>query len=423
MNENISGIFSFLDKSKTPYHGVAEVRKMLEADGFQYLSEAERWSLAPGGKYFVIRGGSSIIAFKNQGFGFMIAASHSDSPTFRVKGEIKSSGSLKLDVEKYGGTLFYTWLDKPLTVAGRAVVREAGALSVRLCDLSPASVVIPSLAIHMNRDVNEGLKLNPAVDMRPLASLNEDIKILELIASSLGVKCEDVVSFDLFLSPMQNAAICGLENEFVLSPRIDNLGCVYTTTKAFLEPSPANSTSVLAIFNNEETGSETKQGAASTFLYDVLRRISADESEYCMRVACGMMLSADNAHAIHPNHPELSDGENAPRLAGGVVIKYNANQRYATDAVSDGVFREICREAGVPVQSFYTRADKPCGSTLGSISNTVVPISTVDIGMPQLAMHSSAELMALKDADYMYSAIKAFFSKAIKVNDGKITIV
>ena len=421
MKKITEGFLSFLNSSKTPYHAVGEVKKMLLSEGFAELYEGEGWSLAEGGKYFVIRGGSSIVAFRNRGFGFMIASSHSDSPTFRVKGSKSECGVMKLDVEKYGGTLHYTWLDRPLSAAGRAVVREGGTLAVKCCDLG-GSFVIPSLAIHMNREANDGAKFNPAVDLLPVASLNSTLSLTSVLAKALGVNDEDVISFDLYLYATQEAALTGLENEFIISPRIDNLGCVYTSTKAFCDAEDSDMTPVLAIFNNEETGSETKQGAASTLLYDTLRRISADEGEYCMRVAKGMMASADNAHAQHPNHPELSDKENAPKMAGGVVIKYNANQRYATDAVSDAVFREVCKKAGVPTQSFYSRADKPCGSTLGSISTTVVPISTVDIGMPQLAMHSSVELMAEADAEYMYEAIKSFYSSSLEIRGDKITV-
>ena len=416
-------LFKFLESSKTAYHTVNESAKELEAQGFVRLYESERWNLSDGGKYYVIRGGSSIIAFVNNGGSFMIAASHSDSPAFKVKGDMTSGAYVKLDTERYGGMINYTWLDRPLTVAGRLMVKCDGGVETKLCDIGGKIVVIPSLAIHMNRTVNESCKLNPAKDMLPLASITGDSgEIFNLAAKSAGVDVKDVVTYDLFLVSAESPMSVGLKDEMVLSPRLDDIACVYSSLDGFLSASKSGSTPVFAVFDNEEVGSGTKQGAASTFLYDTLRRISGSEDEYLVRIASSFMISADNAHAIHPNYPEMADRNNAPVLGGGVVVKYNASQRYATDAVSDSIFRQICADAGVKVQSYYNRADLPGGSTLGSISDTQVSVPTVDIGIPQLAMHSANECMALSDSYGMKNVFAEFFTRSLKNSGNKITI-
>lgn len=413
--------FEFLRESKTAYHTVANICSLLDGEGYERLSEANRWQLRSGGKYYVVRNGSSVIAFRNNGGAFMIAASHSDFPSFRVKGEISGGAYIKLDVEKYGGLINYTWLDRPLSVAGRVAVRAGGEISLRLADIGDKRVVIPSLAIHMNRTVNESLKLNPASDLLPLASVGTDSgELMRLIAKSAGCEVSDIVSYDLYLYNADLPTSVGLCDELVLSPRLDDLGCVFSSTRAFLDASDTSVTPVLAVFDNEEVGSDTKQGAASTFLYDTITRICGSREEYLMRLASSFMISADNAHAIHPNHPELADKANAPTLGGGIVVKYNANQKYATDALSDALFRSVCDKAGVAVQSYYNRADLAGGSTLGSISDTKVSVPTVDIGIPQLAMHSATESCALSDVLDMVRAITVFYSGGIRISDGKI---
>lgn len=417
-------LIDFMNYSKTAYHAVSKIALKLEREGFTRLYESESWELKRGGKYYVVRAGSSIIAFVNNGGGFMIGAAHSDSPSFRVKEDSLLGAYVKLDTERYGGMINYTWLDRPLTVAGRVTVRCDGGVESRLADIGGRIVVIPSLAIHMNRGVNESLKLNPAKELLPLASLSgEKGGILEYAAKSAGVRVEDVVSHELYLVSAEKPTVFGLEDEMLLSPRLDDLSSVSSMLEGFVESADkASATPVFAVFDNEEVGSATRQGAASTFLFDTLGRIAKDENDYLTRIASSFMVSADNAHALHPNYPEMSDKANAPILGGGVAIKYNANKKYATDSVSDAVFREICRIGGVKVQSYFNRADLPGGSTLGSIADTNVSVPTVDIGIPQLAMHSANECIALSDANEMKKVFSVYFARVLEVKGEKTVI-
>ena len=412
---DIKGLFDFIRRSPTAYHATEAVRQRLLGEGYVELYESDSWELREGGKYFVTRGGSSLIAFKEVSSpkGFMIAAAHTDSPAFRVKlsGEKKGVYS-RLDVEKYGGMIYYSWLDRPLSVAGRVVVRTEGGAEVRLVNIDRDLVSIPSLAIHLNRTVNDGAALNPARDMLPMYSLGE-ADLASTVAESASVKKEDILSHDLFLYCRDEGRVFGERDEFILCPRLDDLESVYAATEGFLKADESSSMPVLAIFDNEEVGSETKQGAASTFLRDTLSRAVASEESYLRAIASGMMLSIDNAHAIHPNRPEMSDPQNAPVLGGGIVVKFNASQRYATDGISHGIFVALCEREGIRHQRYYNRADLPGGSTLGSISDTRVSVPTVDIGFPQLAMHSANETAAVSDLDEMISATRAFFSASI----------
>ena len=422
--KHVEGLFEFIKKSPSAYHAVNTVKEMLDNDGYTELYESERWKLAIGGKYYVIRNGTSIIAFRTvrDARGFMICASHSDCPSFRVKTTPETVGAYtRLEVEKYGGMIYYSWLDRPLSVAGRVVVKTAEGLESKLVNLDSDLATIPSLAIHLNRGVNDGAKFNPAKDLLPLyTGAGEKGAFLSSIAADLGVDVEHILSHDLFLYNRDEGKRVGKDGEFILCPRLDDLGCVYTSTVAFLEAREAQSLPVLAVFDNEEVGSETKQGAASTFLRDTLLRISGGESSLAVALENSFMLSADNAHAKHPASPEMSDPDNAPVLNGGVVIKYNANQRYTTDGLSDALFRTVCERAGVTVQTYCNRADLPGGSTLGSISNTRVSVPTVDIGLPQLAMHSANETAGAKDVGSMISAISEFYSTAIAKKGTKI---
>ena len=417
-------LFSFLKKSPTAYHAVNTVKEMLLENGFEELFENAEWKLSDSGKYFVIRNGSSIIAFcnrKNKN-GFMITASHSDSPAFRLKMTPESIGAYtRLEVEKYGGMIYYSWLDRPLSLAGRVVVRTENGIETNLVNIDRDIAVIPSLAIHMNRGVNESCKLNPAVDLLPLASSkNENSKgsVTSEIAKELSIAKEDIISHDIFLYNREEGRIFGLNGEYILAPRLDDLECVFASAKAFLEAKAGESIPVLAVFDNEEVGSETKQGAASTFLYDIMHRIAGDK--YNVMLDNSFMVSADNAHAKHPSHPELSDPDNAPLMNGGVVIKWNANQKYATDGISNAIFSEIGKRCGAKIQSYYNRADLPGGSTLGSISNTKVSIKTVDIGLPQLALHSATETAGAFDVLEMVKILREFFETSIKQNGEKI---
>ena len=422
--ENITeSMLEFIDKTPTAFHTVANVADMLSASGFKRLYEGERWQTEAGGKYFVVRNSSSIIAFVkgSENSPFMICASHSDFPAFKVKEE-NSGVYARIATEKYGGMIMYSWFDRPLSVAGRVMVKNENGFTERLVNVDRDLLVIPSVAIHMQRNANDGFAPNAAVDMLPLFAIDKTKKLSSVIAEELSVDEKDIVSSDLFLYTRQKGSVIGADSELFLSPRIDNLECVYTSLRAFLDSAPTESTKVYAVFDNEEVGSETKQGAASTFLSDVLERISPDREGYFALLAKSFMVSADNAHAKHPAHPELSDSIEAPVLSGGVVIKHNANQRYATDAVSAAIFGEICHRAEVRVQHYSNRADKIGGSTLGSISNTRVSIPTVDIGLAQLAMHSAVETAALSDAVDMTKALCKFYSSTLENKNGEIVI-
>ena len=422
--KHTEGLFEFIKNSPSAYHAVNTVREMLEAEGYTELYESDRWKLAVDGKYYVIRNGTSLIAFRTvrDARGFMICASHSDAPTFRVKVTPEAVGAYtRLEVEKYGGMIYYTWLDRPLSVAGRVILRTPDGVESRLVNLDTDLLTIPSLAIHLNRGVNDGAKFNPAKDLLPLYSSGaEKGDLVKSIAEQLGVDSENILSHDLFLYNRDEGRRVGKDGEFILCPRLDDLGCVYTSTVAFLAARGAQSLPVLAIFDNEEVGSETKQGAASTFLRDTLLRISGSDQSLAVALENSFMLSADNAHAKHPAYPEMSDPDNAPVLNSGVVIKYNASQRYTTDGLSDALFRTVCKRAGIKVQTYCNRADLPGGATLGSISNPRVSVPTVDIGLPQLAMHSANETAGAHDIDSMISAITEFYSTTMAKKGTKV---
>lgn len=421
MNIN-NRLFEFIKSSPSPYHTVESVKTELLECGYSELYEADRWNLTDGGKYFVIRNGTSIIAFKakQSPTGFMIVASHSDSPSFRLKITPElSSAYTRLEVEKYGGMIYYSWLDRPLSIAGRAVVRTKAGIESNLVNIDRDLAVIPSLAIHMNRGVNDGYKFNPAVDLLPIVgSSKAKGTVLREMANELKVDENDIISHDLFLYNRDEGRIFGVNNEYIISPRLDDLECVFASLRAFLSASDSKSIPVLAVFDNEEVGSETKQGAASTFLHDVLLRVAGDD--YYTMIDNSFMISADNAHARHPNHPELADADNAPLMNGGIVVKWNANQKYTTDGVSDAFFRTVCERCSAKVQSYYNRADMLGGSTLGSISNTKVSIPTVDIGLAQLAMHSANETAGAEDLPFMINALTEFLSTSIEKRGEKI---
>ena len=421
---HVNGLFDFIKNSPSAYHAVDSVKKMLDAEGYTELYECDRWKLNVDGKYYVIRNGTSIIAFRTvrDARGFMITASHSDAPAFRVKTTAETLGAYtRLEVEKYGGMIYYTWLDRPLSVAGRVLVRTPDGMESMLVNIDEDLLTIPSLAIHLNRGVNDGAKFNPAKDLLPLYTMGgAKGDLMAGVAEKLGVAASDILSHDLFLYNRDEGKRIGKEGEFILCPRLDDLGCVYTSAVAFLNAESSRSVPVLAVFDNEEVGSETKQGAASTFLYDTLLKISGGDFALAVALENSFMVSADNAHAKHPSSPEMSDPDNAPLLNGGVVIKYNASQRYATDGLSDAFFRSVCERAGAKVQSYCNRADLPGGSTLGSISNTKVSVPTVDIGLPQLAMHSANETAGAHDVDEMIKALTEFYSSYLLKKGTKV---
>ncbi|MBQ8207311.1 MAG: M18 family aminopeptidase [Clostridia bacterium] len=413
-------LFDYIAASPTAYHAVEHTAKILSDRGYSELREGEKWSLEAGKGYYVTRNCSSLIAFKvpSKDFcGFMMTASHSDSPTFKVKEnpELSDGKYLRLSVEKYGGMLCSTWMDRPLSVAGRVTVRTENGFETKLVDLGEFSAIIPNVAIHMNRNANDGMSYNPAVDMLPLfGEAGESGRFMDLIAEKAGSDKADIITTDLFLYNLDAGKEWG---SFITAPRLDDLQCAFASLQAFAASNESESATVYCLFDNEEVGSGTKQGAASTFLYDVLYRINSvlggDGEDLMRRISNSFLVSCDNAHAVHPNHPEFSDKNHTVTMNGGIVIKYNANQKYTTDAVSSALFRLVCEEAGVPVQSYANRADMPGGSTLGNIANTQVSLNTVDIGLAQLAMHSALETAGAKDTEYMVKALTSFYNKSI----------
>ncbi|MBE5808187.1 MAG: M18 family aminopeptidase [Clostridiales bacterium] len=426
--EHIQGLMQFIEASPTAFHAVDNLKVMLDAEGFTALNEGAPWRLAPGGKYYFTRNLSSVIAFRlpeGAPDHFQIIASHADSPCFRLKPNPgrTQQGFAALNVEGYGGMLMQTWFDRPLTVAGRLIVRTETGYRTALVNIDRDLAVIPNMPIHFNRDANDGVKLNPQVDMLPVYGC-EDADILALAAERAGVAREDIAGCDLFLVSRDAPRLWGANDEFILSPRLDDLECAYTSAAAFLRAAPSRHVDVLCVFDNEEVGSGTKQGADSSMLTDAISRIAAvfgmpPEAA----TAKSFLLSADNAHGVHPNHPEKYDDENRAKLNGGVVVKFNAAQKYTSDGVSQAVFEGICAHAGVPVQRFANRSDVRGGSTLGNIAVTHASMNAVDIGLAQWAMHSANESAGVKDVDHMVRAMKAFYEAEIAVEeDGVIRV-
>lgn len=459
-------MLNFIRKSPCGYHAVENIKKRLLAEGFEECIETERWQLRPGGDYFVTRNGSSLIAFRipeergradvkheeheehdmTKGYrGFHIVASHCDSPSFKIKEnpEMESERHyVRINTEKYGGMILSTWFDRALSVAGRIVARDVdGSLSTRLVNVKKDLMVIPSLAIHMNRKANDGAVWNPQIDLLPLygecgakkadsedenvaadgvktdlteqAAADAKTGFWDQVAEAAEVDVENILAHDLFLYVREKGRIIGGDGEFVLSPRLDDLQCVFASAKALIEMKPRDYISVCAVFDNEEVGSSTRQGADSTFLEDTLWRISAglkmDREDYLRMIAGSFLISADNAHAVHPNHQEKADPTNRPYLNKGIVIKYHGSQRYTTDAVSAAQIKEWCRKADVPYQTYTNRSDILGGSTLGNISASHVSLVSADIGLPQLAMHSAVETAGARDTEYAVKLMKVFY--------------
>ena len=423
-------VLNFIEHSPSCFHAVEQLSQMLDQAGYQRLKECDGWTLEQGGKYYVTRNGSSIIAFhvgqQLDNYHFQIAASHSDSPSYKVKekAELKGKGGyLQLNTEGYGGMICSSWLDRPLSLAGRVLVRQGNVVETRLLNIDRDLLLIPNVAIHMNRDVNSGMKYNQQVDMLPLFSAGEcgENSYYELIAQELGVKPEDVVGCDLYLYPRVAPSLWGAKEEFISSPRLDDLQCAYTSMKAMVDSHNPHGVNVCCCFDNEEVGSGTKQGALSTFLRDVLQRVHAAlghaPEDYFRAVAKSFMVSCDNAHAVHPNHPEKTDGENCVYMNQGIVVKFSANQKYTTDGISAAIFMQLCKDAQVPVQTFANRSDMAGGSTLGNLSTQQVSLHTVDVGLPQLAMHSTYETAGVKDSAYMVQALTAFYNTDLDITD------
>ena len=442
-------LIAFLDESVCCFQAVDNIKKILMEDGFVELKEDEKWDVQLGGKYFVIRNGSSIIALKVPYKGierWHITATHSDSPSFKVKENAENCDGryVRINVEPYGGGIFSTWMDKPISVAGRVVIKKNGEYVTRLVNVDRDLLMIPNLAIHMDKTANGGHKYDPKKDMLPLYgtvevkgtfldevasyATNMDLSFdgtgemeCGACASEQGdlfdseiLKGEDILAYDLYLYNRMKGKVWGGKDEFICAPRIDNLQCTFATLMGFLQGEGQKQGAMYCVFDNEEVGSGTKQGAESTFLRDVINRIGLclgmDREDIYVTLAKSFMISADNAHGFHPNHPEVADKENSPSLNGGIVIKYNANQKYCTDGFSAAVFKDLCNKVGVPFQTYANRADMPGGSTLGNISSTKVSINSVDIGLAQLAMHSAYETAGVFDVDYLAKVCQEFFS-------------
>lgn len=424
----MNDLLSFIAQSPSRFHAVANLGHALEEAGYERLSESRAWSLVPGGKYYVTRNGSALLAFRvpaGDPTGFMISASHSDAPTFRVKENAELTGPdgyVRINTERYGGMLCAPWLDRPLTVAGRALVRKGGTIETRLVYVDRDLLMIPNVAIHMNRDANTGYKYDPKSDMVPLMGLGtEKGAFRALVAQAAGCEAGDILGTDLFLCLRQQGLTWGADGEFISSPRLDDLQCAYGCFRGFLAAGAASSVPVYALLDNEEVGSLTKQGADGTFLSDLIDRVcTALGRDRATAVANSFLVSADNAHAVHPNHPEYADATHRPAMNGGVVIKHGV--RYATDGASQAVFTALCDKAGVPVQHFSNRSDLAGGSTLGNIANAHVSVNTVDIGLAQLAMHSCFETAGAKDTGYLVQAMTAFYSASFREDNGVFTL-
>jgi len=421
-------LVDFIYESPTAFHAVKNVKDTLVESGFEELEEHEKWKLKKGGKYFVTKNDSALIAFvvgKGEVYdnGFKIIGAHTDSPTFRVKPspEITVENTyIKLNTEVYGGPILNTWLDRPLAIAGRVALKSENVLFPRceLININKPILIIPNLAIHMNRKVNQGIELNKQKDLLPLLSMvNEELEkgnyLLKAIADKLKVNVEEIIDFDLFLYEYEKGCIMGLNNEFISSPRLDDLAMVHAGIEAIKNTEPSKATNVMVCFDNEEIGSSTKQGANSDMLANILERITlvlgGDREDFFRSLSKSYIISADNAHALHPNSPEKHDPTNKPVINKGPVIKVNANQSYTTDSNSDAVYEEICKMAGVPYQKFVNRSDERGGSTIGPISSTHLNIRSVDIGNPQLAMHSIRELGGVADHTYIKKSFEEFY--------------
>lgn len=412
-------LIHFIAKSPSTFHAVRGIKAALLYAGFTEIREEDTWQIEKGGKYVVTRNGSALMAFTVPEEGaeaFHITASHCDSPTFKIKEdpEIADGPYVKLNVEGYGGMIMSTWLDRPLSVAGRLLVTENGHLAEKLVAIDGTMLVIPSVAIHMDRSVNQHKEWKVQKDMLPLYGMTgAKPPFMDVIAAAAKVKAEDILAHDLILYSRVPGTIWGEEREFISSPKLDDLQCAFACFRGFTQGQKEKYISVYALFDNEEVGSATSQGAGSTFLANTLERLARSlgysYDETMAMIARSFMISADNAHSVHPNHPEYADPVNRPVINGGIVIKYSAAQKYATNAFSAAYFKKLCKDHDIPTQTFTNHSDNPGGSTLGNISNTVIAMPTVDIGLPQLAMHSSYETAGVKDTAYLVDAVTKFY--------------
>ena len=412
-----------IEASVSPFHSIIYATDELEEVGFEKLELGSRWKIERGRRYYVNVYGSTLVAFtigeKWCGDNLKFAASHSDFPCLKIKPscQMEANGYIKMNVEVYGGAILNTWLDRPLSAAGRVVLKKDDVMEpeIRYIDLKKPLFIIPNLAIHMSRSSNESKQLNPQKDLLPLCggNLTKD-GFEEMIAKESGVEKEDILSYDLFLYNRMRGTTLGINEEFVAAPKLDDLECAYSSIEGMLNAKLSKDyVTVCAVFDNEEVGSGTKQGAGSTFFPEVLKRISylcgKNEEEYYMAVADSFMLSADNAHAVHPNYQDKTDPTNRPYINEGIVLKYNASQKYTTDANSAALVKYLCKKEKIKCQVFFNRSDMLGGSTLGNILTGQVSIKAADIGLPQLSMHSTYETAGCKDLDDMITLMESFY--------------
>lgn len=424
----INDLCEFLDRSSVNFLAAEEITRRLTAAGFTGLDPAQPWTLEPGGRYYITKNGSAVMAFvvsqQDPAAGFKIISAHSDSPGFRIKPHAEmrcEGGAVKLNTEVYGGPILYTWFDRQLSIAGRVILRSDNPLRPRAVTVrfDRPMLTIPHLAIHFNRAVNDGNPLSRQKDMLPVIGLindhlQTDNLLLNLLANRLKVEADDILDFDLSLYDTQPAAVWGFDGEFISSGRLDDLSMAHAALTALIESTDTRMTRVMAIFDNEETGSGTKQGAHSPLLANLLRRVGeslgGNEEDFCRAIAGSFMVSADNAHGIHPNYPEKHDPTNHPVLAGGPVIKINANCKYMTDADSAAVFRSVCEKAEVPYQYFVNHSDMAGGSTLGNILTSQIDLRGVDMGAAIWAMHSVRETASTADHVHIIKAFRTFYN-------------
>ena len=423
----LNSLIDFLQNSLTSYHASENAKALLLSRGFQELKETETWEISEGGKYFVKRGGA-VIAFTVGALdclSYKIVASHTDSPALKLKENALVKGPVyaTMNVETYGGGLWYSFLDRPLKIAGRVIMEEEGKL-VEKTVVSPFAVTIPSVAIHQNRNANEGFSVNPQIDLQPLVGLaGEGLTSDTLIEKVAG---EGVISYDLYLVNADMPYSFGVNEEFLASPRIDNLTSVYASLEALTSGEESCGICVAACLDNEEVGSTTPEGADSDFLQKALRRIAYalhfDEEEYCKALACSYLLSLDNAHAVHPNHPEKADITNKAVMGGGIVIKNHANKAYTTNAMSSAILKTILGKNGVKYQAFFNRSDVRSGSTLGAAALRHTGMLGADAGLAQLAMHSSCECFAKADYKELVAGLNALYAACLTIDEDGVTV-
>lgn len=426
--EFAQNLIDFIYDSPTSYHAVAKVKEDLGKANFVEIKEEEKWNLKKGGKYFVTKNDSALIAFvvgkgEIEENGFKIIGAHTDSPTFRIKPTpemVVDNTYVRLNTEVYGGPILNTWMDRPLAIAGRVTLRGKDILypETKLLNIKKPIMIIPNLAIHMNREINTGIELNKQKDTLPLLSmvsteLEKNNYLMRAIAKELSVDIKQIIDFDLFLYEYEKGSIIGLNNEFISSSRLDDLAMVHAGIRALAIVPVVEATNVMVCFDNEEVGSSSKQGADSNMLVNILEHITIalgkNREDFLRTISKSFIISADNAHAVHPNSPEKNDPTNKPYMNKGPVIKINANQSYTTDSNSDAVYELVCEKAGVPVQKFVNRSDARGGSTIGPISSTHLNIRSVDIGSPTLAMHSIRELGGVIDHTYVTKSFEEFY--------------